>query len=161
MKWSSEVKFQKSSDLNGKETRSVSLLYKSDVGHVVEVIDDGSRGYSIKVTGGGLTDALIEMTAESVVQTINLDQVYVGTNMRSKLDQRVAELYWSVRTENCFERDEIQWVGQLVQKSERELLQIRNLGYRSLNEVKRVLAEMGLSLGMKIEGWEPPVTPAT
>ena len=63
------------------------------------------------------------------------------------------EFELSVRTENCLENAEIVYVWQLIQKSEADLLKLKNFGRKSLKEIKGVLAELGLELGMTIEGW--------
>jgi DNA-directed RNA polymerase subunit alpha len=72
------------------------------------------------------------------------------------LFRSVEELELSVRSANCLKNAEILKIYQLVQKSEAEMLKTKNFGRKSLNEIKEVLAEMGLSLGMKLEGFVPP-----
>ena len=62
-----------------------------------------------------------------------------------------------MRSANCLQNANIKHIGELVQKSEAEMLKTKNFGRKSLNEIKEILSEMGLSLGMKIEGWEAPV----
>ena len=62
----------------------------------------------------------------------------------------------SVRSANCLKNADINYIGQLVQKTEAEMLKTKNFGRKSLNEIKQLLQEMELSLGMKIDGWEPP-----
>ena len=69
--------------------------------------------------------------------------------------KKVAELELSVRSSNCLLTDNIVYIGDLVQKSESDLLRTPNFGRKSLNEIKEVLVNMGLELGMKIEGWPP------
>jgi DNA-directed RNA polymerase subunit alpha len=73
------------------------------------------------------------------------------------LYRSVEELELSVRSANCLKNAEINKIYQLVQKTENEMLKTKNFGRKSLNEIKEVLAEMGLSLGMKLEGFQPPV----
>ncbi len=68
----------------------------------------------------------------------------------------VNELELSVRSANCLRNANIQKIYQLVQKTEAEMLKTKNFGRKSLNEIKEILAEMGLSLGMKLEGFVPP-----
>jgi DNA-directed RNA polymerase subunit alpha len=68
----------------------------------------------------------------------------------------VDELELSVRSANCLKNADIHKIWQLVSKSEAEMLKTKNFGRKSLNEIKEVLAEMGLSLGMKLEGFTPP-----
>jgi len=84
------------------------------------------------------------------------------------LNRSVEELELSVRSYNCLKNANIQTIGELVQKSETEMLKTKNFGRKSLNEIKEILASMGLSLGMKIDehgnaipgsGSMTPVTP--
>ena len=72
------------------------------------------------------------------------------------LCRNVEELELSVRSANCLKNASINKIYQLVQKSEAEMLKTKNFGRKSLNEIKEVLTEMGLSLGMKLDGFEPP-----
>jgi DNA-directed RNA polymerase subunit alpha len=67
----------------------------------------------------------------------------------------VDELDLSVRAENCLQSANIKYIGDLVQKTEAEMLKTKNFGRKSLKEIKELLAEMGLSLGMKLEAWPP------
>lgn len=76
--------------------------------------------------------------------------------LREKLAKSVDELELSVRSGNCLKNASIQYIGELVQKSEQEILQTKNFGRKSLNEIKDVLTNMGLHLGMKIEEFTPP-----
>ena len=71
------------------------------------------------------------------------------------LMRKVDELELSVRSANCLKNDNIVYIGDLVQKSEQEMLRTPNFGRKSLNEIKEVLASMGLSLGMTVPGWPP------
>jgi DNA-directed RNA polymerase subunit alpha len=73
------------------------------------------------------------------------------------LYRSVEELELSVRSANCLKNAEINKIYQLVQKTETEMLKTKNFGRKSLNEIKEVLSEMGLSLGMKLEGFQAPV----
>jgi len=68
----------------------------------------------------------------------------------------VDELELSVRSANCLKNADIHKIWQLVSKSEAEMLKTKNFGRKSLNEIKDVLSEMGLSLGMKLDGFLPP-----
>lgn len=72
------------------------------------------------------------------------------------LYRNVDELELSVRSANCLKNADIIKIYQLVQKTEGEMLKTKNFGRKSLNEIKEVLSEMGLSLGMKLEGFVPP-----
>jgi DNA-directed RNA polymerase subunit alpha len=72
------------------------------------------------------------------------------------LYRSVEELELSVRSANCLKNADINKIYQLVSKTEAEMLKTKNFGRKSLNEIKEVLTEMGLSLGMKLEGFAPP-----
>jgi DNA-directed RNA polymerase subunit alpha len=67
----------------------------------------------------------------------------------------VDELELTVRSANCLKAENIYYIGDLIQRSENELLKTPNLGRKSLNEIKEVLASRGLTLGMKLESWPP------
>jgi DNA-directed RNA polymerase subunit alpha len=67
----------------------------------------------------------------------------------------VDELELTVRSANCLKAENIFYIGDLIQRTENELLKTPNLGRKSLNEIKEVLASRGLTLGMKLEGWPP------
>jgi len=69
--------------------------------------------------------------------------------------RKVEELELSVRSANCLKNDNIIYIGDLVQKTEADMLRTPNFGRKSLNEIKEVLTNMGLHLGMKVEGWPP------
>lgn len=68
----------------------------------------------------------------------------------------VDELELSVRSANCLQNANIHYIGDLVQRTEAEMLKTKNFGRKSLKEIKEILSQMGLSLGMKIEGWQGP-----
>ena len=69
--------------------------------------------------------------------------------------RKVDELELSVRSANCLKNDNIVYIGDLVQKTEAEMLRTPNFGRKSLNEIKEVLSQMGLHLGMEIPNWPP------
>ena len=69
--------------------------------------------------------------------------------------RKVDELELSVRSANCLKNDNIVYIGDLVQKTEAEMLRTPNFGRKSLNEIKEVLAKMGIHLGMDTPGWPP------
>lgn len=69
--------------------------------------------------------------------------------------KKVDELELSVRSANCLKNDNIVYIGDLIQKTEAEMLRTPNFGRKSLNEIKEVLAQMGLHLGMEVSGWPP------
>jgi DNA-directed RNA polymerase subunit alpha len=68
----------------------------------------------------------------------------------------VDELELSVRSANCLQNANIHYIGDLVQRTEAEMLKTKNFGRKSLKEIKEILAQMGLSLGMKIDNWQGP-----
>ena len=82
--------------------------------------------------------------------------------LNENLFRSVDELELSVRSANCLQNANIKTIGDLVQKSEAEMLKTKNFGRKSLKEIKEILAEMGLSLGMKLDNWppKPPVAVA-
>ncbi len=75
--------------------------------------------------------------------------------LNENLFKSVDELELSVRSANCLKHANIQYIGELVQKTEQEILATKNFGRKSLNEIKEILAEMGLGLGMKLENFPP------
>jgi DNA-directed RNA polymerase subunit alpha len=75
--------------------------------------------------------------------------------VNENLLRSVDELELSVRSANCLKHANIKLIGDLVQKTEAEILATKNFGRKSLNEIKDILAEMGLSLGMKLDNWPP------
>ena len=79
------------------------------------------------------------------------DDLPFNRNLLRKVD----ELELSVRSANCLKNDNIVYIGDLVQKSEQEMLRTPNFGRKSLNEIKEVLSSMGLGLGMTVTGWPP------
>ena len=76
-------------------------------------------------------------------------------SLNEHLFRSVDDLELSVRSANCLKNANIRYIGELVQKSEAEMLKTKNFGRKSLNEIKDILGEMGLSLGMKMDGWPP------
>ncbi len=75
------------------------------------------------------------------------------------LYRSVSELELSVRSINCLQNAKIETIGDLVQKSEQEMLKTKNFGRKSLNEIKTILSTMGLTLGMKLENFDPQNNP--
>jgi DNA-directed RNA polymerase subunit alpha len=93
----------------------------------------------------GLEPEAVEKPEEEEVSPFN-----------ENLYRNVEELELSVRSANCLKNANIHKIYQLVQRSESEMLKTKNFGRKSLNEIKEVLSEMGLSLGMTLEGFVPP-----
>jgi DNA-directed RNA polymerase subunit alpha len=98
---------------------------------------------------------------------INFDEEQIKPELEEKEEQgeivvndnlyrSVEDLELSVRSANCLRNANIHYIGELVQKTEAEMLKTKNFGRKSLNEIKQLLSEMDLHLGLKIEGWEPP-----
>lgn len=73
--------------------------------------------------------------------------------LNENLYRRVDELELSVRSANCLQNANIKYIGELCQRSESEMLKTKNFGRKSLNEIKEILVSMGLSLGMKVDGF--------
>lgn len=85
-----------------------------------------------------------------------VDEIVQEAGSNEYLDRAVSEFEFSVRPYNCLQNENIRYVGELVQKTESEMLQLKNFGRKSLREVKEVLTRMGLSLGMTLDNWSPP-----
>jgi len=79
--------------------------------------------------------------------------------LNENLYRSVNELELSVRSANCLANANIKFIGDLVQRSEAEMLKTKNFGRKSLKEIREILAEMGLNLGMTLEGWDPESRP--
>lgn len=88
---------------------------------------------------------------EEDLESEKKDELPFNRNLLRKVD----ELELSVRSANCLKNDSIVYIGELVQKSEAEMLRTPNFGRKSLNEIKEVLSQMGLHLGMEVAGWPP------
>lgn len=80
-----------------------------------------------------------------------IDEIKFNPNLLKKVD----ELELSVRSQNCLKNDNIVYIGDLVCKTESEMLKTPNFGRKSLNEIKEVLCSMGLKFGMEVQGWPP------
>ena len=93
-----------------------------------------------------------EEMAEPIEAPRNEEQEKLNENLWRTVD----ELELSVRSANCLQNANIKYIGELVQKTESEMLKTKNFGRKSLKEIKEILAEMGLSLGMKLDNWPGP-----
>jgi len=83
----------------------------------------------------------------------------LSSNFEGKLEylnREIDELEFSVRSANCLKNADIHYIGELVQKTEQEMLKTKNFGRKSLQEIQESLVGMGLHLGMKLQGWSPP-----
>jgi len=83
------------------------------------------------------------------------EQKHPELAFNAALLKKVDELELSVRSANCLKNDNIVYIGDLIQKTEAEMLRTPNFGRKSLNEIKEVLASMGLHLGMEVPNWPP------
>ncbi len=95
---------------------------------------------------------------------INREEIEEATAAEPSEEDKLNEYLWrsvdelelSVRSANCLQNANIHYIGDLVQKTEAEMLKTKNFGRKSLKEIKEILAQMGLSLGMKIPNWQGP-----
>jgi DNA-directed RNA polymerase subunit alpha len=94
-------------------------------------------------------ESLVEPEVVSEVETVDGE-------INPYLSRPVDDLELSVRSANCLRNANIRFIGELVQRTENEMLKTKNFGRKSLNEIKQLLSEMGLGLGTKIEEWEEP-----
>jgi DNA-directed RNA polymerase subunit alpha len=85
-----------------------------------------------------------------------IEMVHQEEQINPNLYKSVEELELSVRSANCLKNADIRYIWELVQKTEPEMLRTKNFGRKSLNEIKAILEEMGLHLGLKLEGFVPP-----
>ena len=90
-----------------------------------------------------------ELTEVEVQQAPQIDPILL---------RPVDDLELTVRSANCLKAENIHYIGDLVQRQESDLLKAPNLGRKSLNEIKDILQEKGLSLGMPVENWPPAGT---
>jgi DNA-directed RNA polymerase subunit alpha len=97
---------------------------------------------------------LINFEEEPEEEVIEIEE---EEKINEHLFRSVDELELSVRSYNCLKNANIRTIGELVQKTDAEMLKTRNFGKKSLNEIKFILSEMGLSLGMKLENFPPPL----
>lgn len=125
----------------------------------LEVWTDGSVrpedavAYAAKILKDQLSIFInFEETYEPADEPVSEEQEKLNEN----LDKSVDELELSVRSANCLQNANIRYIGELVQRTEAEMLKTKNFGRKSLKEIKEILAEMGLQLGMKLEGWVSP-----
>ncbi len=95
------------------------------------------------------------ITFDEGEMTPKLLEVQEPSKLNDNLFKSVDELELSVRSANCLKNAEIRYIGDLVQKTEAEMLKTKNFGRKSLNEIKEILSEMGLGLGMKLDNWPP------
>jgi DNA-directed RNA polymerase subunit alpha len=115
---------------------------------------DDAIAYAAKILKEQLTIFVnFDETEEEEVRSV--EDSAVKPSLNENLFKTVDSLELSVRAANCLENANIKYIGELVTKTEAEMLKTKNFGRKSLNEIKDILAEMGLSLGMKIDGFDP------
>jgi len=124
----------------------------------LEVWTDGSVrpedavAYSSKILKDQLSIFInFDESLEPEIQEPVIEQEKINENLYRTVD----ELELSVRSANCLQNAGIKYIGELVQKTEAEMLKTKNFGRKSLNEIKEILSEMGLGFGLKIEGFDP------
>jgi len=116
---------------------------------------DDAIAFAAKILKEQLTIFVnFDETEEVEPSTAEID-VKNSPSLNENLFKTVDSLELSVRAANCLENANIKFIGELVTKTEAEMLKTKNFGRKSLNEIKDILAEMGLSLGMRIEGFDP------
>ena len=132
----------------------------------LEVWTDGSVtpqdavAYAAKIIKEQLTVFInFDETEEPIIAEAPKEEAKLNENLFRSVD----ELELSVRSANCLQQANIKTIGDLVQRTEAEMLKTKNFGRKSLKEIKEILAEMGLSLGMKLDNWpqKPGVAPAS
>jgi len=119
------------------------------------VTPDNSIAYAAKILKEQMTPFINfdeDMEPDYVDENLNESDLGLNENIYRPVD----ELELSVRSSNCLKNARIHTIYQLVQKTDSEMLKTKNFGRKSLNEIKEVLASMDLSLGMDLEGFEPP-----
>lgn len=143
------------------------VSYKVDNTRVGQVTDYDKLSMTMETNGAVTPEDAIALAArilqDQLQVFINFDepQQRVEEDAASELPfnrnllRKVDELELSVRSANCLKNDNIVYIGDLVQKTESEMLRTPNFGRKSLNEIKEVLTQMGLALGMEITGWPP------
>ena len=112
-------------------------------------------GISAKVLKEQL-NIFINFEEEPEIEEEEEEEVDETPEYNEHLNRRVDEMDLSVRAANCLRNANIRHIGEFVQKSESDMLKTKNFGRKSLNEIKDILAEMGLSLSMKLPNWTPP-----
>jgi DNA-directed RNA polymerase subunit alpha len=128
----------------------------------LEVWTDGSVApadavaYAAKILKEQLSIFInFDETEEPATEAVPVQEAVLNENLFRSVD----ELELSVRSANCLQNANIKTIGDLVQKTEAEMLKTKNFGRKSLKEIKEILSEMGLSLGMKLENWPPKNPP--
>ncbi len=143
------------------------VTYKVDNTRVGQVTDYDKLSLEVTTDGAVAPDDAVAMAARILQDQLQLfinfeeprarheEVIREDLPFNKNLLRKVDELELSVRSANCLKNDNIIYIGDLVQKTEAEMLRTPNFGRKSLNEIKEVLAQMGLHLGMEIDDWPP------
>mgnify|MGYP001033068197 FL=1 len=143
------------------------VSYKVENSRVGQVTDYDKLIFEIETNGVVAPDDAIALAArilqDQLQPFINFDEPEIQQDQISDeklsfnphLLKKVEELELSVRSANCLKNDNIIYIGDLVQKSESEMLRTPNFGRKSLNEIKEVLQQMDLNLGISVPDWPP------
>ena len=143
------------------------VSYKIENARVGQVTDYDKLIMTVETDGTVTPEDAVAYSArilqDQVRMFINFEEQAVEEKREKKDDlpfspyllKKVDELELSVRSANCLKNDNIVYIGDLVQKSESEMLKTPNFGRKSLNEIKEVLTGMGLKFGMDVAGWPP------
>ncbi len=143
------------------------VSFKVENSRVGQVTDYDKLIMQIETDGSVIPEDSVAYAARIIDEQLKMfinfedpvEEVVIPTKEEPQLNvnllRKVEELELSVRSANCLKNDEIIYIGDLVQKTESEMLRTPNFGRKSLNEIKEILATMTLELGMKIEGWPP------
>ncbi|MEN8198864.1 MAG: DNA-directed RNA polymerase subunit alpha [Thermodesulfobacteriota bacterium] len=127
----------------------------------IEVETDGTvkpenaLAFAAKILKSQLT-TFINFDEDEVEPEVTEEDQGDAEPLNPHLNKPVEDLELSVRSANCLKNAEINFIGELAQKTDQEMLKTKNFGRKSLNEIKTLLAEMDLTLGMKIDNWTPP-----
>ena len=145
----------------------VKATYKIENSRVGQVTDYDKLIFDVETNGVVSPDDAIALSArilqDQLQAFINFDEPEIQQDQdsaeklsfNSNLLKKVEELELSVRSANCLKNDNIIYIGDLVQKTESEMLRTPNFGRKSLNEIKEVLTQMELNLGMSVPDWPP------
>lgn len=119
------------------------------------VLPENALAYAAKILKEQMT-IFINFNEQEAIAPERADGDGEGQEFPDFLDKNVEDLELSVRSANCLKNANIQYIGQLVQKTDAEMLKTKNFGRKSLNEIKALLSQHELTLNMSHEGWVPP-----
>ncbi|MCI5222457.1 MAG: DNA-directed RNA polymerase subunit alpha [Candidatus Electrothrix sp. AR4] len=119
------------------------------------VLPENALAYAAKILKEQMT-IFINFNEHDAVAPESSDADGDNVDYPEFLDKNVEDLELSVRSANCLKNADIQFIGQLVQKTDAEMLKTKNFGRKSLNEIKALLSQHELTLNMNHEGWVPP-----